>query len=179
MNLLYITMICVGGGPFSSAINLNAPVPPKPDANWQTVAVDSTTIELPIPIAKTYTQTAPANYKVPTPTKRVPLYCPMHGYSCGMTQAAEDLLGHLQSVHNITLEQANELGRDKWQQLHNDIHWGLETEARKELFLNPVVVQPEVVQPIIQPPVVQPVIKRSGCKNGNCPTYSPGGRFFR
>jgi hypothetical protein len=169
MNLLYVAIICVGGGPFSSAINLNNPAPPLPDNNWEKVVVDSTTIELPIPEQKSYTQTAPANYVVPIPTKRIPLYCPVHrGYSCGMTQATEDLLGHLQSEHGITLEYANEIGRDKWRQLHNDLEWALETEEKKQQVLNTGIQ-------------TQPSVQRSNCPGGNCSsrTYSRPQLFGR
>lgn len=164
MNTLYITIMCIAAGPFSSAIQNKAPkvdveVPPTLNEIWVTNLVDSTTIDLPVIPQKAFERIAPANYIVPVPTKRIPLYCPVHkGYSCGMTQVTEDLLGHLQAKHNVTLEYANEIGRERWQDLHDNTHWELESDARKQLFLNP------------QPAQTQPVVKKSGCPGGNCPT---------
>ena len=159
MNLLLIVTLYIGAsGPFSSAIQLSAPpINDQNKENWQTIKVDGTTIELPILKNEAFERTAPDNYKTPIPTKRVAIPCPYHGYSCGMQKAVEDLLGHLQAEHNITLEYANEIGREKWQDLHDNLHWKIETDERKELFLNP------------QP--AKPVQKtQSGCANGQCPT---------
>lgn len=184
MNTLYITIMCIAAGPFSSAIqnkapkidvpkvDLPLPTPPTLNETWVTNLVDSTTIDLPVITQKAFERVAPANYVVPVPTKRIPLYCPVHrGYSCGMTQVTEDLLGHLQAEHNVTLEYANEIGRERWQDLHDNLNWELESDARKQLFLNP--------QPAQQ---TQPVVKKSGgCPGGNCPTsnYSYERRLFR
>lgn len=161
MNILSITLLCVLGGPFSSAINNKTPLPiPDSSTKWQTEKVDSTTIDLPVIEQKAFERTAPTNYVVPMPTKRIPLYCPVHrGYSCGMTQLTEDLVGHLQAEHGITLEYANEIGRENWASLHDNLHWNEETDARKQAFLNPQAAQP--------------VVKKSGgCPGGNCPTQS-------
>lgn len=159
MNLLLIVTLYIGaGGPFSSAIQLSAPPTNNQDKeNWQTIQVNGTTIELPILKKEAFERIAPDNYNMPMPTKRVAVPCPMHGYSCGMQKAVEDLLGHLQSEHNITLEYANEIGREKWQDLHDNLHWKIETDERKELFLNP--------QPAKSAQKIQ-----SGCANGQCST---------
>lgn len=169
MNAIYVLILCVGGGPFAAAINQSVPsLPlPGPDANWRTVTVDSTVIDLPVLTPARYTRTAPANYVMPMPSKMVAVPCPQHGYRCGMQRVIEDLLGHLQTVHGMTLEQANEIGREKWQSYHDDLHWCDETAERQELYLHP---QPQPAKP------------KFACAGGNCPTrnYSlPNRRLFR
>ena len=157
MNTLILLVVAVcGQGPFSTAIDFTVSEPEP--GQWTEVSVSDVTIELPIITPKEYERTAPINYKTPVPTKRIPKWCPQrpesrHGYSCGMSSVAEDLLGHLQkSPHNLTLELANKIGRARWQDYHDDMHWYEESDERQEAFLNP-----------------KPV-KKSGCGPGGCPT---------
>jgi hypothetical protein len=172
VNTLMIAILCVGGGPFSAAIKQTAPTPPPlpppvSNAEWVTTIVDSTAVDLPVITPPVYSRLAPQNYKMPMPSKMVAVPCPQHGYRCGMQRAVEDLLGHLQTVHAMTLEEANVMGRERWQDAHDDIHWALDTPERQALYLKPQ-------------PVAKPVVK-SGCAGGNCPTqnYTPFRRFFR
>ena len=164
MNTLVLTaLVVVASGPFSAAIDQVKPAPQEEIAIsntiWAEQLVGNTSISLPVPEAietKEYSRTAPANYKMPMPTKRVPVWCPVpgprHGYNCGMNKAVEDLAGHLQSVHDVTLELCNQIGRDKWQDYHDDLHWCEETEERQQQFLKP-----------------EPA-KKSGCGPNGCPT---------
>ena len=159
MNAICVMILCVGGGPFSAAINQAAPVPPLPptsNAEWVTQVVDGTTIDLPILTPAPFTRTAPANYVMPMPSKAVAVWCPAHGYRCGMQKAVEDLLGHLQAVHGVSLEEANRLGRERWQDIHDDAHWCDETPERQELFLHP---QPQAAKP--------PGCGPNGCSTGS------------
>lgn len=170
MNGIYVLILCVGGGPFGSAIKQATPSTPPPvsisNAEWLTTLVDSTTIDLPVLAPAVYTRTAPANYVMPMPSKSVALWCPSHGYRCGMQRAVEDLVGHLQSVHGITLEMCNEIGRENWKSHHDDLHWCEETPERQQAFLSP---KPQAAKPAV----------RSGCAGGNCPTSQPFRRLFR
>lgn len=139
MNTLCVIIACVAGGPFSAAI---VQASPAPEGEWMQVSVAEVVIELPTLTPQEYTRTAPANYRMPMPTKAVPRWCGarptrLHGYNCGMQRAVEDLLGHLQTVHGVPLEEANQLGREHWQDLHDDHHWCDESESRQQLFLTP------------------------------------------
>jgi hypothetical protein len=106
-------------------------------------------IELPVIDSSEYKRAAPGNYNIPMPTKRVAIPCPYHGYRCGMQRTVEDLVGHLQEVHDVELETANLIGRENWKDLHDDIHWELETK------------------------------EKSGCPGGVCPTNRRRGLFSR
>ena len=159
MNTILILSAVLMQNPFSAAIKQVTPTQPVPDAQWTEVAVAGTTISLPVPEAiatKVFERTAPVNYKTPVPTKKKPKWCPQfpqraHGYSCGMSSITEDLLGHLQEKHGVALELANELGRAKWQDYHDEISWCDETPERQALFLHP-----------------KPA--KAGCADGNCPS---------
>ena len=70
-----------------------------------------------------------------------------------MQQAVEDLAGHLQASHKVTLERLNEIGRDKWNDLHDDLHY----KAQK--------AQPAKA------------VQSSGCAGGSCPTTQSRGLF--
>jgi hypothetical protein len=147
MNTL-ILILCVGGGPFSSAIGQAAPVD-------RTEWVTNLAIELPVIKPAAYARTAPTNYVMPMPSKSVALWCPQHGYRCGMQRAVEDLVGHLQSVHGVTLELCNEIGRENWRSYHDDLHWCEENTQRQQQYLNPQAAKPAV---------------KSGCGPNGCPT---------
>ena len=128
-------------------------------------------ILIPVIVSVEYTRTAPSNYTIATPTKRVAAWCPSvptwrHGYSCGMSKAVEDLLNHLQTEHDVSLEQANQLGRSKWEDYHDDLHWCDETLETQDKYLHPTAT----------------ATKKAGCVGGNCSTetYTYGRRvgFF-
>ena len=162
MTGICVLILCVGGGPFSAAINQATPsapppLPPTSNAEWVTTLVDSTTIDLPVLKQEAYTRTAPENYVMPMPSKSVAVWCPQHGWRCGMQRAVEDLVGHLQSVHGITLEMCNEIGRENWRSHHDDLHWCEETPEREQAYLNP---KPQAAKPAV----------RSGCGPNGCPT---------
>ena len=162
MITLLIATVLAAGPPTPRFSELTPPVPKfhqeiMPASEWMTQVVGNVTIELPVPEAietAEYTRTAPDNYKAHSTTKRVPAWCPVpgprHGYNCGMSTLTEDLVGHLQSVHGESLESLNELGREKWIDLHDDLHWCDETPERQAQLLKPAV--------------------KSGCATGNCPS---------
>lgn len=166
MTTILLTAL-LAAGPMSAAINqvTPAPQPTMSVEDWTAKVVANTTIELPVPEAietEEYTRTAPANYKTPMPTKTVPKWCPAqpqsrHGYNCGMVQAVEDLAGHLQSVHGVDLELLNSIGRGKWQDYHDDLHWCEETAERQNAFLHPKPA---------------PAAVKSGCGPNGCPSRS-------
>ncbi len=152
MNTLIVLIAATGAWPAMvepvSTERLNSPKESS-DQEWTSVDIAGTTIKLPSVEPSEYARTAPANYKIAMPTKRVAKWCPQfpqwrHGYSCGMSKSVEDLLNHLQTEHAVSLERANDLGRGKWQDLHDDLHYA---ESPKE---------------------------KSGCANGNCPTGNCG-----
>lgn len=179
VNTLLILSALVAAGPCMAAVHQAEPVPAaagvSDDQQWNLVAVGNTTIELPVPEAietAEYRRTAPDNYKIPSVhwTKRVPAWCPAqptwrHGYSCNMQRTVEDLAGHLQSAHGVSLETLNEMGRDKWQSFHEDQHWCDETPERQEMFLHPAPAKP----------AAKSACGPSGCPSGNCPrpSYQP------
>ena len=141
MNAILILAI-LSAGPFGAAIKQAAPVvdtlPPTPQ--WEEVAVGNTTIELPLPEAietAEYQRTAPANYQAHKATKYERIWCPSHGWSCGMQRAVEDLAGHLQSIHEVPLEELNRIGRSKWYDLHDDLEWRDLSESEQAKFLSP------------------------------------------
>lgn len=172
MNTILIAAV-LAAGPMSAAINQAKPVP-MPAEEWIAKVIGNTTIELPVPeVIETeeYQRTAPANYKMPLPTKTVPRWCPaspqrIHGYNCGMVQAVEDLAGHLQSVHKVDLELLNSMGRSKWQDYHDDLHWCEESESRQQQFLHPQAAAP-----------AKPGCASGNCPSGNCPSYRTRGFF--
>lgn len=169
MNTILIATI-LAAGPMSAAINQASPAKPvpMPAEQWVAKVAGNTTIELPVPEAietQEFKRTAPANYRIPSThwTTRIPVWCPAkpewrHGYSCNMSRLAEDLFGHLQAEHGITLEVCNEVGRENLQSFHEELHWCDETEARQQLFLNPQPAKPAPV--------------KSGCGPNGCPSRS-------
>jgi hypothetical protein len=123
---------------------------------------EGTGVFLPVIEINPHERTAPENYNMPMPTKRVAIPCPYHGYRCGMQRVVEDLIGHLQSVHDVPLEDVNGLDRNDLVDYHDDLHWCEETAERQEAFLNP----PKAVS-----------VKASGCATGNCPVHQRRGLF--
>ena len=157
MYALYTAILVVGGGPFCVAIDQAAPPVPvvetTTDIQWDKVAVASTTIQLPKMEPTAYQRQAPSTFKAPRAIAYKSLWCPQHGYRCGMQQAVEDLAGHLQSSHRVTLERLNKIGRDKWSDLHDDLHY-----------------KQQKAQPT-------QAVQSSGCAGGSCPASQSRGLF--
>lgn len=105
------------------------------------VQIDDIKIELPVIETESYKRKAPVNYSAGIPTKSVAIPCPYHGYRCGMHKYVEDLMGHLQSVHNKSLEELNSMDRETLKDYHDDLHY-----VNKEKSV------------------------ASNCPNGKCPT---------